>query len=138
MRITVITLGVSDLKRSRAFYEAWGFKASSSSNENITFLDGGGLVLGLYPRAALAEDAHVDAKGSGFGAVTLAQNVASKQAVDETLAAAVKAGARLLKPAQEVFWGGYSGYVADPDGHLWEVAFNPHWTLNAQGAVQLP
>jgi predicted lactoylglutathione lyase len=136
--MTVVTLGVSDLKRSRAFYEAWGFKASSSSNENITFLDAGSLVLGLYSRAALAEDAHVEAKGSGFGGITLAQNLGSKQAVDETLAAAVKAGAKLLKPAQEVFWGGYSGYVADPDGHPWEVAFNPHWPLSAQGAVQLP
>lgn len=136
--LTVVTLGVDDVARARAFYEAWGFKASSASTGDIVFFDAGGPVLALYPRHALAEDAQVKAEGSGFRGVTFARNVASKQEVDGVLAAAVKAGAKLLKPAQEVFWGGYSGYVADPDGNAWEVAFNPHWALGADGRVKLP
>jgi uncharacterized protein len=138
-RITVITLGVSNLERSRAFYvEGLGWKASTSSNEHITFIDAGGVVLALYPREALAEDAKVNADGSGFGGITLAHNVAAKAEVDAALDAAVTAGAKLLKPAQEVFWGGYSGYFADPDGYAWEVAYNPHWKLDEEGRVMLP
>ena len=95
-------------------------------------------MLGLYPRNLLAEDAMANPKGSGFSGVALAQNVTSKSEVDSALQTAVKAGAKLLKPAQEVFWGGYSGYFADPDGHIWEVAYNPHWQLDAQGRVVLP
>jgi catechol 2,3-dioxygenase-like lactoylglutathione lyase family enzyme len=138
-RITVITLGVADLARARDFYvEGLGWKASSSSNEHITFIDAGGIVLGLYPRELLAEDAKLELGSSGFSGVTLAHNVASKSEVDSALQAALNAGAALLKPAQEVFWGGYSGYFADPDGHVWEVAYNPHWQLNANGCVVLP
>ena len=138
-RITVVTLGVADLALARDFYvTGLGWKASSSSNEHITFIDAGGIVLGLYPRNLLAEDAKVNPKGSGFSGVALAQNVTSKSEVDSALQTAVKAGAKLLKPAQEVFWGGYSGYFADLDGHIWEVAYNPHWQLDAQGRVVLP
>ncbi|MBN2191934.1 MAG: VOC family protein [Polyangiaceae bacterium] len=137
-RLTVITLGVTDLARSRRFYcDGLGWKASSSSDEHIVFIDVGGVVLGLYPRDLLAEDATLT-PGSGFGGVTLAQNVGSKAEVDAALQAAVKAGATLLKPAADTFWGGYSGYFADPDGHPWEVAFNPFWKLDEAGRVVLP
>ncbi len=137
-RMTVVTLGVTELPRARAFYvEGLGFRASTASNEHITFLDAGGVVLSLYGRAALAEDACVP-PGAGFGGIALAWNVASEAEVDASLARAVAAGARLLKPAQRVFWGGYSGYFADPDGHPWEVAFNPHWQLDADGGVVFP
>ena len=138
-RITVITLGVSDLEGSRRFYaEGLGFPIAAGSDENIVFLRAGGVVLGLYPRQALAEDAQVSAQGSGFGGITLACNVATKAEVDAALARAERAGARILKSAREVFWGGYSGYFADPDGYPWEVAFNPFWKLDEQGQVLLP
>jgi catechol 2,3-dioxygenase-like lactoylglutathione lyase family enzyme len=138
-RLTVVTLGVRDLARARAFYvEGLGFPLSKSSNDHVVFLDAGGVVLALYGRDALAEDAQVPAKGSGFAGMTLAHNARSKADVDRALARAVSAGATLKKPAQEVFWGGYSGYFADPDGHLWEVAWNPHWPLTADGRVALP
>lgn len=138
-RLTVVTLGVSDLARSRRFYcEGLGFVASSTSDEHIVFLDAAGVVLGLYSRDLLAQDAQVSAKGSGFGGIALAQNVGSKGEVDASLEAARQAGAKILKPAQEVFWGGYSGYFADPDGYPWEVAYNPHWKLDAEGRVVLP
>ncbi len=138
-RLTVVTLGVSDLARSRAFYCAGlGFEASSISNEHIVFMAAGGVVLALYPRKLLADDAHVPSKGSGFGGLALARNLKSKAAVDAALVVAKKAGAAILKPAQEVFWGGYSGYFGDPDGHVWEVAYNPHWKLDRDGRVVLP
>jgi catechol 2,3-dioxygenase-like lactoylglutathione lyase family enzyme len=137
-RINVITLGVADLARSRKFYcEGLGWNASSTSDEHIVFINAGGVLLGLYPRDLLAEDAKLTL-GTGFGGVTLAQNVASKAEVDAALEAAVKAGAKLLKPAADTFWGGYSGYFADPDGHPWEVAFNPFWKLDDHGRVVLP
>ncbi|MFO0579958.1 MAG: VOC family protein [Polyangia bacterium] len=136
---TVITLGVADLVRARAFYcDGLGFVASSSGNEHIVFLKTAGIVLALYSRAALAEDACLPAEGSGFGGVTLARNLGSPAEVDAFLARAQQAGARILKPAQKVFWGGYSGYFADPDGHPWEVAHNPFWRLSPAGLVELP
>lgn len=137
-RLTVVTLGVTDLPRSRRFYEALGFRASRTSNEHVVFLDAGGVVLGLYPRALLAEDACLPESGSGFGGVTLARNVSTRAEVDAALALAKTAGGAILKPAQEVFWGGYSGYFSDPDGHPWEVAHNPHWQLDGRGLVELP
>ncbi|PRD64043.1 VOC family protein [Malikia granosa] len=125
-RISLITLGVGDLPRSRAFYERLGFVVRPESTEDIVFLDmASGLVLALFPREKLAEDAHVDSTGSGFSGFTLAHNVASPEEVDAVLAEAVAAGATLQKPGQQVFWGGYSGYFADLDGFLWEVAYNP-------------
>jgi len=138
-RITVVTLGVADLPRARSFYaEGLGFKVSPSSNDQVVFIEAGSVVLGLYSREALAEDAQLSPEGSGFGGITLARNVGSENEVDVALAVAKRAGARILKPAQKVFWGGYSGYFADLDGHPWEVAFNPHWKLDEHGAVVLP
>lgn len=136
-RLSLVTLGVSDVARSRAFYEALGFKAGSASQESVTFLDAGGVVLGLYGRAALAEDAAVDDRQTGFSAVALAHNARSEADVDAVLAEAVVAGGTLVKPAAKVFWGGYSGYFADPDGHLWEVAHNPYFKFNADGRIEL-
>lgn len=131
-RISLITLGVGDLPRSRAFYERLGFAARQESTADIAFMDtANGLVLALFPREKLAEDAHVtaDRTGSGFPGFTLAHNVASIEEVDAVLAEAVAAGAKLQKPGQKVFWGGYSGYFADPDSFLWEVAHNPFMDL---------
>jgi uncharacterized glyoxalase superfamily protein PhnB len=137
-RLTVVTLGVQDLARARAFYcDGLGYRASSRSNESIVFMDAGGVVLALYRKKLLADDANLPSEGSGFGGVTLARNVASKAAVDAALEVAKGAGATILKPAQQAFWGGYSGYFADPDGHPWEVAYNPYWKLDAAGRVVL-
>jgi hypothetical protein len=125
-RVTIITLGVEDLTASKAFYGRLGWESSERSNENIVLYDVGGLLLSLYSRDDLAEDVGVDAGGEGFRGATLAYNTSTKADVDAVLDEAVEAGGELVKPAQEVFWGGYSGYFADPDGHLWEVAWNPH------------
>jgi uncharacterized glyoxalase superfamily protein PhnB len=100
-------------------------------------MDAGGVVLALYRRKLLADDANMTSEGSGFGGFTLARNVASKAEVDAALEVAKQAGATIVKPAHEAFWGGYSGYFADPDGHAWEVAYNPHWKLDAGGRVVL-
>ena len=137
-RLTLVTLGVADMGRARRFYAALGFRASAASQDEVVFFEAGGVVLGLFGRAALARDAHLTDSAPGFSGVALAHNCASEAEVDAVLAEAVAAGARLVKPAQKVFWGGYSGYFADPDGHLWEVAFNPFWPLDANGHVQLP
>ncbi|MEW4530427.1 MAG: VOC family protein [Maioricimonas sp. JB045] len=137
-RLSLVTLGVSNLQNSRAFYERLGWNASASSTDDIVFFQLPGLALGLYPRDALAEDAQVDPAGSGFGGITLAWNGRSKEDVDAVLAQAQQAGARILKPAQDVFWGGYSGYFADPDGHPWEVAWNPGITITPEGEAKLP
>lgn len=137
-RVSVITLGVKDLKASTDFYQALGWKRSSASNDMITFFQAGGMVLSLYPAEMLAVDAMAVPGFSGFRGVTLAQLLPSKEAVNRVLEEAVKAGGAKVKEAQDVFWGGYSGYFADPSGHLWEVAWNPFWPLAANGDVQLP
>ncbi len=137
-RLSLVTLGVTDMVRARRFYETLGFRASAASNANVTFFDAGGVVLGLYGRAALAEDAHVPDEAAGFAGVTLAHNVASEAEVDRVIAEAIAAGGTLKKPGQKVFWGGYSGYFADPDGHLWEVAHNPFFPFDEAGRLQLP
>ena len=137
-RVSIVTLGVTGMARARAFYEALGFVAGAASNEHVTFFQAGGMILGLYGRPALAEDAHVQDKPTGFSAVSLAHNVRTEAEVDTVLAEAVAAGAKLLKPGQKVFWGGYSSYFADPDGHLWEVAHNPFMPLDAAGRMCLP
>lgn len=137
-RLSLVTLGVADVARARAFYERLGFKASSASNESVTFFEAGGAVLALFGRAALAQDATIAPEGSGFSGVTLAHNARSEAEVDAVLAEAAAAGARMVKPAHRVFWGGWSGYFADPDGHLWEVAHNPFFPLDAAGRLQLP
>jgi uncharacterized protein len=125
-RISMITLGVDDLQKATRFYEeGLGFPKYKTSSDDVTFFNLNGTWLGLYGREALAEDAQVSPAGSGFSGVTLAHNVASEAEVDAVITAAMAAGATLAKEAQKVFWGGYSGYFKDPDGHLWEVAYNP-------------
>ena len=126
-RINMITLGVQDLDRAIRFYgQGLGLPRKPFEGE-VAFFELRGTWLSLYPWEALAEDATVSAEGDGFRGVTLAHNVASKEEVDEVLSQAIEAGGNLVKPAQDVFWGGYSGYFSDPDGHLWEVAWNPHF-----------
>lgn len=137
-RVSFVTLGVSDVARARAFYEKLGFKASSDSNENVTFFDGGGIVLGIYGRAALAADAKVSDSAPGFSGVALAHNVRSEAEVASVLTEAEAAGATIVKPSERAFWGGQSGYFKDPDGHLWEVAFNPFFPFDEAGHVVLP
>jgi catechol 2,3-dioxygenase-like lactoylglutathione lyase family enzyme len=136
-RLSLVTLGVRDVARSRAFYEALGFRAGKASQDSVAFFAAGGVVLALYGRAALAEDATVDDSAPGFSGITLAHNARSEADVDAVLSQAVRVGAKLIKPAGKVFWGGYSGYFADPDGHLWEVAYNPYFRLGADGRVEL-
>jgi predicted lactoylglutathione lyase len=137
-RLTLVTLGVSDLARARAFYEAWGWKASSASQPEVVFFQANGLALALWGRADLAEDAGIEDKPTGFSAVSLAYNARSKEEADEVYALAIAAGAKAVKPLHDVFWGGYSGYFADPDGHLWEIAWNPAFPLDEQGHMFLP
>ncbi|GAA0785194.1 VOC family protein [Marinobacterium sediminicola] len=135
-RVSVITLGVEDLDRARAFYEFMGWKAGVCEGQ-IVFFQLNGLVLALYPREALAADAEMECAPPGFAGITLAYNTASIEETDVILSRAIEAGGQLVKPAQKVFWGGYSGYFRDPDGHLWEVAFNPFWRLDEQGNLHL-
>ncbi len=137
-RISIITLGVADLERSRRFYERLGWRRSMSKAEGIVFFQAGGMALALFPRNELAKDASIPADGQGFSGITLAHNARSRQEVDSVLAEAVVAGAKLLKPAQDVFWGGYSGYFSDPDGFLWEVAWNPHFPIGDDGGIHIP
>ena len=137
-RLSVVTLGVEDVARARAFYERLGWRPGGPTSAEIVFFQLPGMVLGLFGREALALDAGVAPAATGFAAVTLAFNARSKGEVDAVLAEAVEAGARLVKPAHAAFWGGYSGYFADLDGHLWEVAWNPSFAIDAAGAVRLP
>jgi hypothetical protein len=136
-RVTLITLGVADLPASRAFYEALGWQGQEI--EETFFVQAGGLAIVLWGRAKLAEDAGVtDPTPGGFDGIALAQNVGSRDQVDEVMAQAAAAGARITKPAEETFYGGYAGYFADPDGHVWEIAHNPGFTLNPDGTLVLP
>jgi uncharacterized protein len=137
-RISLITLGVADLKRSREFYERLGWKRSMTKAEGIVFFQVGGMGLALYPRSGLAEDANLAPEGHGFCGISLAYNTRSREEVDVILSQAQRAGARLLKPAQSAFWGGYSGYFADPDDFLWEVAWNPDFRVMEDGAINIP
>ncbi|MDC5851789.1 VOC family protein [Vibrio europaeus] len=136
-RVSIITLGVQDLERSYQFYSKLGFPSSKNPEEGIIFFKTGGVCLALYPLDALAKDVSPDMAvvTEGFGGVTLAHNTRSKQEVDDVLALAVSAGAKLEKPAQDVFWGGYSGYFSDPDGYLWEVAYADFWQFNQDGSL---
>ena len=135
-RVSAITLGVKDLDRARRFYEALGWRRGNT-DEGVVFFQIPGAVFALWLRASLAGDAHVADSGASFGGIALAYNARSKEEVDAVLAQAEAAGATLLKPAEDVFWGGYSGYFADPDGHPWEVAWNPGWAIDAEGRVSL-
>ncbi|WP_333795301.1 CoA-binding protein [Hyphomicrobium sp.] len=137
-RLSLVTLGVADVARSRAFYERLGFKASSASSEHVAFFDAQGVVLALFSRADLAADAGVAGAASGFSGVSLAHNVSLEEDVARVLAEADAAGATIVKPARKAVWGGRSGYFADPDGHLWEVAWNPFMPLDAAGHIRLP
>jgi len=128
-RISIITLGVRDLARSVAFYGDGLGLPRRDGDDGIAFFETSGTWLALFPREALAEDATVSAEGSGFPGFTLAHNVRSPEEVDALLAQAIAAGAKSVKPAAETSWGGYSGYFSDPDGFLWEVAWNPHFWI---------
>ncbi|MCU7923830.1 MAG: VOC family protein [Candidatus Thiodiazotropha sp. (ex Dulcina madagascariensis)] len=128
-RINLITLGVDDLPRSIAFYEALDLPRYAFDSDAVAFFELQGSWLALYPREALADDAGVPADGSGFRGFTLAHNVTSREAVERVMREALDAGARQVKPVQETFWGGYSGYFADPDGFLWEVAHVPQFWI---------
>ena len=130
-RISIITLGVSDLPSSIQFYrDGLGLPLRDDEDtDSIAFFQTSGTWLALYPRDALADDVGIPTDGSGFSGVTLAHNVRTRSEVDELLRTAVEAGATLVKPAEDVFWGGYSGYFTDPDGHLWEVAWNPFFQI---------
>lgn len=136
-RLTLVTLGVTDVATSRAFYERLGFTASSDSNASVTFFEAGGVALALFGRQALADDAGVSDGEPGFRGVSLAHNVRHELEVDRVINEAARAGARIVKPPQKTFWGGYAGYFSDPDGHLWEVAHNPHWPMDEAGQIKL-
>ena len=137
-RLSMVTLGVADLARAREFYEhGLGWKASAISNDEIVFFQAGALIVALYGREALAADAKLLPPADGFGGIALAHNVRVREEVDALLAEAERAGARLLKPAQKADWGGYSGCFADPDGHVWEVAWNPGFAITDDGATRL-
>lgn len=135
-RITIVGLGVSDLKKSTAFYtEIFGWNKLPSSNDDITFIRLNGILLSLYGREKLAEDATVDPQGQGFKGFTLAYNTRSKEEVDQLIEDLESKGVQIVKRPQEVFWGGYSSYIADPDDNLWEIAFNPFLPLDEAGNV---
>ncbi|QPJ63240.1 MAG: VOC family protein [Candidatus Nitronauta litoralis] len=136
-RISIITLGVKDIKKAQAFYDALGWKvASEDQAEQIVAYDLSGMTLALYPLEKLVEEAKVNVQSSGYSTITIAYNVRSDSEVDAVLKEAVTAGGKLVKPAEKVFWGGYSGYFADPDGNLWEVAHNPFSKLGPNGEFQ--
>jgi uncharacterized glyoxalase superfamily protein PhnB len=137
-RVTLITLGVADLAAARAFYAWLGWREHKESQPSVAFFQMQGSALALFGREALAADQGRPGATLGTGAVTLAQNFATEAEVDAAFAAALAAGATPLKAPEKVFWGGYSGYWADPDGHVWEVAMNPFWPLNEDGSLELP
>lgn len=139
-RVSIITLAVDDINKSVGFYQAMGFKLSSFGADDFKTFQLNGLILGLYPTDHLVKDAgfsEMKPKGS-YGGIALAYNVRAKQEVDTILADAVAAGGTITRPAAEQFWGGYSGYFTDLDGHGWEVAWNPHWPIDADGNIFLP
>ena len=135
--LTLITLGVADLDRSTRFYrDTLGWPADTA-NEGVTFIKLSNIILSLFPKHALADDAHVPADGEGSPGFSLAHNARSSEEVNEIFRDLKAKGVAIMKEPEKVFWGGYSGYFADPDGFLWEVAFNPHWELDAEGRVTL-
>jgi predicted lactoylglutathione lyase len=136
-RVNLITLGVADLARARGFYEALGWTTNAGSEDDVAFFQAGDMVVALWDRARLAEDSRVE-DGGGWGGVTLALDFASREEVDEAIEEARLAGARIGREPAETFWGGYSGIFADPDGHPWEVAHNPPWTVLEDGGIRLP
>jgi len=137
-RVSIITLGVANLARSREFYERLGWQRSMVKAEGIVFFQAGGMALALYPRDELAKDANIPADGHGFTRFSLAYNARNREEVDSVIAEARAAGGTILKPAEGAFWGGYSGYFSDPDGFLWEVAWNPSFLVDRDGAIRIP
>jgi predicted lactoylglutathione lyase len=135
-RLTLVTLGVSDLERARAFYEALGWTTGAEPGDDVVFFQAGDMIVALWDRARLAEDSCVE-DSPGWGGVTLALNLGSPAEVDAAIDDARAAGATIGREPAETFWGGYSGVFVDPDGHPWEIAHNPHWTLAADGGVRL-
>jgi predicted lactoylglutathione lyase len=136
-RISLITLGVRDLKRARAFYEALGWTTGAGPDDDVVFFQAGGMIVALWSRDQLAEDSVVD-DGGGWGGVTLAYNTRSPGEVDQVLEQADAAGGHVARWGAETFWGGYSGLFIDPEGHPWEVAHNPRWPIGDDGSVSLP
>jgi len=136
-RVSLVTLGVTDLARARAFYEALGWTTRAAPGDDVVFFQAGGMVLALWDRAQLAEDSGVTDSG-GWGGITPAYNTRSPEEVDEVIEQARAAGASIPRAGAETFWGGYSGVFVDPDGHPWEVAHNPRWTIRDDGSVELP
>jgi len=134
--LSLVTLGVSDLARARAFYEALGWKSGAAPADDVVFFQAGGMIVALWDRAHLAGDSGV-ADGGGWGGVTFAYNVRSPAEADAAIEEARAAGARIVREPAATFWGGYSGVFVDPDGHPWEVAHNPHWTVREDGSVSL-
>jgi predicted lactoylglutathione lyase len=135
-RLSLVTLGVADLGRSRQFYEALGWKTAAAPDDDVVFFQAGGMILALWSRSMLAEDSGVQDSG-GWGGVTLAHNVRSPEEVDSVIEEARAAGATIRREGAETFWGGYSGVFVDPDGHPWEVAHNPGWTLGDDGSISM-
>ena len=135
-RVSLVTLGTRDLRRARAFYEALGWTTNAAADDDVVFFQAGGLIVALWGRDELAADSGVEDLG-GWGGITLAHNVRSPAEVDALMVEALEAGGTIKRPAVATFWGGYSGVFTDPDGHPWEVAHNPRWTLDAAGAVTL-
>ena len=138
-KMTLVTLGVTDVTISRRFYEGLGFRPADFDNDGVAFFDMNGVVLAVFGRDELAEDAGVTVeKGDAFSRISLAINLDSEAAVDAAMAFVSSKGGRVTQSARKVFWGGYAGYFADPDGYLWEIAYNPFWPLDADGRPQLP
>jgi predicted lactoylglutathione lyase len=135
-RVSLITLGVADLPRARAFYEALGWTTGAQPADDVVFFQAGGMIVALWGRNQLAEDSVVEDTG-GWGGITPAHNVRSPEEVDAVLAEVERAGGTIARPGAPTFWGGYSGVFHDPDGHAWEVAHNPSWTLADDGSVTL-
>ena len=135
-RLSLVTLGVRDLARARAFYEALGWTTGAAPDDDVAFFQAGCMIMALWDRAKLAEDSGVE-DGGGWGGVTPAYNARSPEEVDTVMEEARTAGATIPREAGETFWGGYSGVFVDPDGHPWEVAHNPHWTIEDDGSVRL-
>jgi uncharacterized protein len=136
-RVSLVTLGVADLDRAHAFYRSLGWVSRARPGDDVVFFQAGGMVLALWSREKLAEDCGV-ADAGGFGGVALAHNVGSPQEVDAVVESARAAGATVTRRPAATFWGGYSAAFLDPDGHPWEIAHNPHWTLGPDGSVTLP
>ncbi len=136
-KFTLITLGVRDFQKSLAFYEGLGWKQSKFSQEEYALFPLGGIVLGLYPLKSLEQDTTLRYQASSFAGMTISYNARSEEEVDAVLEEAKRLGATIVKPAQKVFWGGYSGYFKDLDGYLFEVAFNPFWPMDSEGNLVL-